>query len=304
MNLVSHVHEMAMTQPDKAAYHFMGQDTSYAEFDRAVSKFASALQNLGVEKGDHVAFLLGNTPHFLISLYATMRLGATAIPVNPIYTPDEIYYILHNSDAKAVIALDLLLPLVEQVTDKFPAVEQFIICETVPETPSKVEALPDAVKAKVHLFTSLLNAGKPDVQPTEVDAGETAIILYTSGTTGQPKGAMLTHGNIYSNARDVADFLGFIGTGSRRGDIASLSCIRIDGRREYAAIPGRDSLTRTTLQPCGYIFVDQRTAGIRICRCTNYVQFPVPIPGGESRRFPVNPYGYFRWDLVTCCIAT
>ena len=210
MNLVSHVHEMAMTQPDKAAYHFMGQDTSYAEFDRAVSKFASALQNLGVEKGDHVAFLLGNTPHFLISLYATMRLGATAIPVNPIYTPDEIYYILHNSDAKAVIALDLLLPLVEQVTDKFPAVEQFIICETVPETPSKVEALPDAVKAKVHLFTSLLNAGKPDVQPTEVDAGETAIILYTSGTTGQPKGAMLTHGNIYSNARDVADFLGFI----------------------------------------------------------------------------------------------
>ena len=210
MNLVSRVHETAMTQPEKMAYHFMGQDTSYAEFDQAVSKFASALQNLGVEKGDHVAFLLGNTPHFLISLYATMRLGATAIPVNPIYTPDEIYYILHNSDAKAVIALDLLLPLVEQVTDKFPAVEQFIICETVPETPSKVEALPDAVKAKVHLFTSLLNAGKPDVQPTDVDAGETAIILYTSGTTGQPKGAMLTHGNIYSNARDVADFLGFI----------------------------------------------------------------------------------------------
>ena len=109
MNLVSRVHETAATQPEKIAYHFMGQDTSYAEFDASVSKFASALQDLGIEKGDHIAFLLGNTPHFLISLYATMRIGATAIPVNPIYTPDEISYIIQNSDAKAVIALDQLI---------------------------------------------------------------------------------------------------------------------------------------------------------------------------------------------------
>ena len=137
MNLVTKVRETAMTQPEKAAYHFMGKDTSYAEFDQSVSMFASALQDLGVGKGDHVAFLLGNTPHFLISLYATMRIGATAIPVNPIYTPDEISYIIHNSDAKAVIALDLLLPLVEQASGAFPTVEHYVICETVPETPGE-----------------------------------------------------------------------------------------------------------------------------------------------------------------------
>ena len=131
-----------MTQPEKIAYHFMGKDTSYAEFDQSVSIFASALQDLGIEKGDHVAFLLGNSPHFLISLYATMRLGATAIPVNPIYTPDEISYIIHNSDAKAVIALDqLFLPLVEQAAGAFSTVENYIICETDPSTPEKIAAL-------------------------------------------------------------------------------------------------------------------------------------------------------------------
>lgn len=211
MNLVSSVRETATTQPEKIAYHFMGQDTSYAEFDASVSKFASALQDLGIEKGDHVAFLLGNTPHFLISLYATMRLGATAIPVNPIYTPDEISYILHNSDAKAVIALDQLLPLVEQAAGTFSAVQNYIICETDLETPEKIAALPDNVRSKVRSFTQLIASGEMGVEPVAVDENETAIILYTSGTTGSPKGAMLTHKNIYSNARDVADYLDFSG---------------------------------------------------------------------------------------------
>lgn len=209
MNLVSRVHETATTQPGKTAYHFMGKDTSYAEFDQSVSMFASALQGLGIEKGDNVAFLLGNTPHFLISLYAIMRIGATAVPVNPIYTPDEISYIIHNSDAKAVIALDLLLPLVEQAAGAFPTVEHYVICETVPETPTKIAALPESVKVKVRSFTQLIATGNPNVKPINVDENETAVILYTSGTTGRPKGAMLTHNNLYSNARDVADYLGY-----------------------------------------------------------------------------------------------
>lgn len=209
MNLVSRVHETATTQPEKIAYHFMGQDTSYAEFDVSVSKFASALQDLGIKKGDHIAFLLGNTPHFLISLYATMRIGATAIPVNPIYTPDEISYIIQNSDAKAVIALDQLLPLVEQAAGAFPTVAHYIICETDPSTTEKIAALPASVKNKVRSFTQLIGAGTTNGHPVDVDENETAIILYTSGTTGRPKGAMLTHKNIYSNARDVADYLGF-----------------------------------------------------------------------------------------------
>ncbi|MHA6258310.1 fatty acid--CoA ligase family protein [Sporosarcina sp. CAU 1771] len=209
MNLVSRVHDIAMKQPEKSAYHFMGKDTSYAEFDQSVSMFASALQDLGVKKGDHIAFLLGNSPHFLISLYATMRIGATAIPVNPIYTPDEISYILQNSDAKVVIALDLLLPLVEKAAGAFPAIKQYIVCETVPDTPEKIAALADDVKVKVRTFTEVISSGKPNGQPVDVDENETAVILYTSGTTGRPKGAMLTHKNLFSNARDIAEYLSF-----------------------------------------------------------------------------------------------
>lgn len=209
MNLVSQVYETSKLQPGKTAYHFMGKDTSYAEFDQSVSMFASALQDLGIKKGDHIALLLGNTPHFLISLYATMRIGATAIPINPIYSPDEISYILHNSDAKAVIALDQLLPLVEKSATLFPAIENYVVCEMSADIGERVAALSDKAKTKVKLFSKLIETGRPDLKPISVDENETAVILYTSGTTGRPKGAMLTYKNLYSNARDVGDYLGF-----------------------------------------------------------------------------------------------
>jgi long-chain acyl-CoA synthetase len=209
MNLVSRVRQTSLEQPTKTAYHFMGKDTTYAEFDQSIASFASALRDLGVGKGDHVALLLGNTPHFLISMYATMRLGATAIPINPIYTPEEISYIILNSDAKAVIALDMLLPLVEKASGLFPTVSTYVICETMPDTLEKLTLLPENLREKVKSFTQLVLSASPDVLPVEVAKDDTAVILYTSGTTGRPKGAMLTHENLYSNARDTADYLGF-----------------------------------------------------------------------------------------------
>ncbi|WP_342526056.1 fatty acid--CoA ligase family protein [Chryseomicrobium sp. FSL W7-1435] len=208
MSLVLKVQQQAAQNPTKAAYSFMGKETSYAEFEGTVAKFAGALQALGVSKGDNVAFLLGNTPHFLLSLYATMRIGATAVPINPIYTPDEISYIVKNSDAKVVIALDLLLPLVEQASATFPKVTAYVICETSPEAGDKIRALPASLQTKVKPFTQLVQSGEA-ISPVEVDKDDTAVILYTSGTTGQPKGAMLTFENIFSNARDVAEYLHF-----------------------------------------------------------------------------------------------
>lgn len=207
MSLVSRVQQIAIQHPEKVAYHFMGKDTTYAEFQQAVKQFANALQLLGIEKGDNVGFLLSNSPHFLISLYATMHIGATAVPINPIYTPDEITYIVKNSDAKAIIALDALLPLVEKAVDIFTTVENYIICETQPNTGEKLAALPDSLKVKVKSFTSLISNSSPSALPVEVLEDDNAVILYTSGTTGQPKGAMLTYKNIYSNARDVAEYL-------------------------------------------------------------------------------------------------
>lgn len=207
MSLALQVQQIASKHPDKIAYHFMGKDTTYAQFEESVERFAYGLQALGIQKGDHVGFLLGNTPHFLISLYATMRLGATAVPINPIYTPDEISYIVKNSDAKAIIALDGLLSLVEKAANVFTTVENYIICETQADTPEKLAGLSDELKVKVKSFSSLLAIAGELVKPVEISADDTAVILYTSGTTGHPKGAMLTYNNIYSNARDTAEYL-------------------------------------------------------------------------------------------------
>lgn len=209
LNLVSCVRQQAVEQPEKVAYHFMGKDTTYGEFEQTIGRFAQSLQDLGVQKGDNVALLLGNTPHFLISLYATMRLGATAIPVNPIYTPDEISYILHNGDVKVIVALDALLPLVEMGVQALPQVEAFIVCETAENTAEKVASLSDAARVKTYLFSQIVATASGLLEPVDVTQDDNAIILYTSGTTGNPKGAMLTHGNIYSNARDVSTYLSF-----------------------------------------------------------------------------------------------
>lgn len=209
LNLVSCVRQQAVEQPEKVAYHFMGKDTSYGEFEQTIGRFAQGLQDLGIQKGDHVAFLLGNTPHYLIALYATMRLGATAIPVNPIYTPDEISYIIRNGDVKAIVALDALLPLVEMGVQAFPQVEVFIVCETAADAAEKVAGLSGAAKTKTYLFSHIVAKASGSLESVNVTEDDTAIILYTSGTTGNPKGAMLTHGNVYSNARDVSTYLGY-----------------------------------------------------------------------------------------------
>ena len=207
MNLSSQLHETAKCFATKPAYHFMGQSCTYAELDGAITKFASGLEKLVVNQGDHIALLLGNSPHFVISLYGALRLGVTVIPVNPIYTADEIGYILNNGDVKVAVALDMAIPLVEKMHTFLPKIEKYIFCETTlnSSVESKIENLSGSSKMKS--FTEVVTSGELTFKGPELQDDDTAIILYTSGTTGKPKGAMLTHKNLYSNAKDVSEYL-------------------------------------------------------------------------------------------------
>ncbi|WP_285767631.1 fatty acid--CoA ligase family protein [Peribacillus sp. SI8-4] len=204
MNLSEKLQHTALRQAEKPAYYFMDQSTSYGELDQAVTKFADELHKLGVSKGDNVALVLGNSPHFIISLYGAIRAGATVIPVNPIYTPDEIGYILNNGDVKVVVALDKLLPLFEKMNPILSNVAYYVICETEPDNGNSAEL---SIYEKMKSFTKMIKMGNASFQGPELDPDDTAIILYTSGTTGKPKGAMLTHTNIFSNAQDVGEYL-------------------------------------------------------------------------------------------------
>lgn len=207
MNLTQQLHEMAKKMGHKPAYYFMDQSSTYAELDGAVTKFADGLSKLGVKKGDHIALLLGNSPYFVISLYGALRLGATVIPINPIYTQDEIGYIVNNGDVRAVVTLDLLVPLIEKLHSTLPVAEHYIICETPQGQATDLNAAALSVYPKMKSFTKIVDSGDTDFQGPELKDDATAVILYTSGTTGKPKGAMLTHKNLYSNAMDVSDYL-------------------------------------------------------------------------------------------------
>ncbi|MEH7225757.1 fatty acid--CoA ligase family protein [Bacillus sp. JJ1566] len=207
MNLSTRLRETAKRYFDKPAYIFQENVSTYAELDGAVTKFASGLEKLGIQKGDHIALVLGNTPHFVIGFYGALRVGATVIPINPIYTPDEIGYIVNNGDVKAVITLDLLVPLFEKMNEHLPKVEHLIVCETPEGANGGVDVSKLSIYPKMKSFAKLVGSGELSFVGPTLEDEDIAVILYTSGTTGKPKGAMLTHMNLYSNARDVADYL-------------------------------------------------------------------------------------------------
>ncbi|RAS73732.1 long-chain-fatty-acid--CoA ligase [Priestia endophytica] len=203
MNILQNLSIKAQEDGEKTAYKYKDYVVSYKMLDEQATKFASGLQTLGVQKGDHVALLLNNSYHFIVSLYGVLRAGAVAVPINPLYTKSEIQYILQDSDVKTVISIDSLLNSLERE----PYLKNIIVCPTERLAEADSFHVSKRLKGKVHTFTEVLHLLERTLLPVPIDGEDVAMILYTSGTTGKPKGAMLTHTNIYSNARDTSTYL-------------------------------------------------------------------------------------------------
>jgi long-chain acyl-CoA synthetase len=153
-----------------------GSTLSFAELDQAVDEVASGLQVMGVAKGDRVAIIMPNIPHFPIAYLGALRAGATVVPINVTLTQHELLPIFEDAGVKVVLGAPPFLAAAEAAARAVSSVERVISTEA---------------------WESLTRSEPPT--PVDVAAEDVAVLAYTSGTTGKPKGAMLTHGNLRAN---------------------------------------------------------------------------------------------------------
>jgi long-chain acyl-CoA synthetase len=190
MNLADLVRAAAEDFPAKPALVFGGRTISYVELDDLVDLTAAALARFGVTRGDRVALVAGNIPEFVYGLYGTARAGAVACPLNVMLTPEEIRPILADCGAKAAIIELPYLPSLMSIRGSLGDLETILVIGG-PPAPAGTVSLEEALSA---------DEGPPDVT---VDSTDLALIAYTAGTTADPKGAMLTHGNLLANLDQV-----------------------------------------------------------------------------------------------------
>jgi len=209
----------AMRYPQKVALVFMGRTWTYSQLQLEAEKIASALRKMGVKKGDRVVLDMQNCPQLVITHFAILRLDAVVVPVNPMNRTEELKHYILDPDTKVAVTTADLAPelaaasnalekkerlqhlLVTQFTDAFDAAN--IGPEELPETWSvwlkTVHALPLLENGQVHAWASALQ-DKVELGPVTAQSEDLAVLPYTSGTTGLPKGCMHTHGTIMHNA--------------------------------------------------------------------------------------------------------
>ncbi len=176
--------------PDREAVVDEEKRWTYAEFGERCDRWSAALQQLGVQKDDHVAYIAPNTHTQLESFYAIPQLGAVLVPINYRLIADDFVYIINHSESKVVCVHSDYLETVERIRPEIPGVEHFVA----------LEGLTDALRAAGWLdYETLLQQAPETFTRPSISEGDLLTINYTSGTTSRPKGVMITHRNAYMN---------------------------------------------------------------------------------------------------------
>ncbi|MDT5242919.1 MAG: fatty-acyl-CoA synthase [Mycobacterium sp.] len=196
----------ALMQPDATALRFLGHTTTWGELDRRVTALAGALSRRGVGFGDRVLILMLNRTEFIESFLAVNKLGAIAVPVNFRMTPPEIAFLVSDCQARVVITEAVLAQVATAVRRIDPTLEAVVVAG-------------GGTDDEVIGYGDLISEPGDAPQPVDIPNDSPALIMYTSGTTGRPKGAVLTHNNIAGQAMtnlftispDINHDVGFIG---------------------------------------------------------------------------------------------
>ncbi|MDD5044177.1 MAG: long-chain fatty acid--CoA ligase [Candidatus Omnitrophica bacterium] len=192
-NLPNLLSSSAQKYPKHTAIVFGSKKITYQGLDELTSQIAAGLIHSGIKKEDKVALLLDNCPEFVIAYYAVLKAGAVALPINYMFKMEEAKFILEDSAAACVITSRAFVETVEELRLRIDTLK-FII------TTSKAkDDIPD--------FTEIRATDTSVLKNIAIHPQELAVLLYTSGTTGHPKGAMLSHHNLVSNALDSANII-------------------------------------------------------------------------------------------------
>ena len=167
---------------------FNGVTLTFAAFDRESNKVANALASLGLQKGDRLSLFVPNCPEYQLAFYAASKLGAIACPMNPSYREREITHQVSDAGASVMVTHCALWPVVDACREQLRSVRHFVLLG------DSLPAAPDVTP-----YAAVVGAASPAAPDVQVDPRHVIALPYSSGTTGLPKGVMLTHRNLVCN---------------------------------------------------------------------------------------------------------
>ncbi|NQZ59290.1 MAG: long-chain fatty acid--CoA ligase, partial [Lentisphaeraceae bacterium] len=211
----------AEKHPDKTAVHFFKYAQTYKELFEKVKAMAQALQEMGLKKGDTVGIILPNCPQYIVSYFAIMMAGGVVVQISPFYTHDEMKKIIKDSEANTIICLDLISGKVSDFKEHFD-IDNVILVSLASRLPmikgvlyrlklwGTFDAMVEDYLENVVDFDMFIDDqhGKESFKSVDVSVNDLAVLQYTGGTTGTPKGAMLSHKNLVSNCMALRQWSG------------------------------------------------------------------------------------------------
>ena len=202
LTLADYMDSHVRDRPDVPALYYFSRSWTYAQINAEANKLANALRELGVGRGDVVGFHMPNIPQYYLGLVAVSKLGAIGSGVSPLLAPPELAHQIADAEIKVLMSFEALGPAVSAMSAP-DCLKTVIICGARDYLDAPDVALPDLSKVKTVGFNAAMDAASPEFETVKVDPADIFMIQYTGGTTGKPKGAMLSHRTLLHNPVQV-----------------------------------------------------------------------------------------------------